>query len=250
MSKLQYQLKAAEKSPERPKKKEQVLKIEQKGKVIEANPLEIAPASEFQKMTDSGHMQVINKLREENRQLKDSLIQMQEAIQTSVNSSIAEMKKLKNIDSSKLNKIVKKCQISEKLDNLEIPQNNLSVQFLNDQLKHNVSRFKKFTKTVVNPSSIASLINEFHETHIKDVEIAKHIPKSPRDVMDEINQKIRCISPQGNNLNKSLKDVDKLAFVDLEPQVYLTTTRARRGRNQRSNIKSRARTPEMDIILP
>jgi hypothetical protein len=65
ISKLQYQVKAAEKSPDRPKK--QVLKIEQKGKVIDGNPLEISPSSEFQKLTDSGHMQVVNKLREENR---------------------------------------------------------------------------------------------------------------------------------------------------------------------------------------
>lgn len=54
-------------------------------------------------------MQVVNKLREENRQLKDSLITMQESIQSSVNGSIAEIKKLKNIDSKKLNKLVKKC---------------------------------------------------------------------------------------------------------------------------------------------
>jgi hypothetical protein len=171
------------------------LKIEQKGKVIEVNPLEISPSDEFQKLTDSGHMQVVNKLREENRQLKDSLITMQESIQSSVNGSIAEIKKLKNVDSKKLNKLVKKCQISEELNNLEIPQNNLSVQFLNDQLKHNVTRFKKFTKTVVNPVTVAGLINEFNETHIKDVEIAKHLPKSPRAVMNEIQEKIRCISP-------------------------------------------------------
>jgi hypothetical protein len=58
---------------------------------------------------------------------------------------------------------------------------------LNDQLKHNVTRFKKFTNTVVNPVTVAGLVNEFNETHIKDVEIAKHLPVSPRAVMDEIN---------------------------------------------------------------
>ena len=42
-------------------------------------------------------------------------------MKSSVNGSIAEIKKLKNIDSKKLNKLVKKCQISEELNNLEIP---------------------------------------------------------------------------------------------------------------------------------
>lgn len=115
--------------------------------------------------------------------LKDSLIKIQESIKNSVNGSIDEIKKLQNIPDKKLAKIIKKCQIDEELGNIEMPQNQQSVSALNDILKLNSNRFKKFAKTVVNPASVAQLINELSETHIKDVKL----PKSPDKIMQEIN---------------------------------------------------------------
>ena len=70
---------------------QQTIKIDQTCKVINSSPIEDSEFEELLKLVDEGHQQLVRALREENKLLKDSIVQTQEAIKTSVNEAIKQI---------------------------------------------------------------------------------------------------------------------------------------------------------------
>lgn len=126
-------------------------------------------------------------MRKENEQLKDALLQIQDALCTPVNESLAKLERLDKVEanhkgmSSQFQTLVKRCKINKHILNghLNSPQDANSVQEAGEVLRENVRRFKRFSQTVLNPITIADLVEELEAVNIKNVERDRLAPSQP-----------------------------------------------------------------------
>ena len=72
-----------------------------------------------------------------------------------------------------LGKIIKKCIIDDEISEqrLKMPQDAEQKKEINEIFKQNIAKFKKFTKTVINPISIAQLVDDMEAVNIKAVNL-------------------------------------------------------------------------------
>ena len=152
-------------------------------------------------MADDGQARVNQQLKEENRMLKDALTKIQADLKDTVDHSLDKLEKLNKIPEDKLTKLAKRCQVTNEVApmRLKLPQNTQSILELQETFNGNVQKFDKFTKTVVNPASVAGLADELGAAKIKDVEpekLVEYAPQTPDGVMNNINEQIRALSPK------------------------------------------------------
>ena len=95
-----------------------------------------------------------------------------------MNESLVKLEQLDKIEtnhkgmSSQFQTLVKRCKINKHILSAQLnsPQDAGSVQEAGEVFRENVRRFKRFSQTVLNPITIADLVEELEAVNIKNVE--------------------------------------------------------------------------------
>lgn len=163
---------ASPQSKPRDNPKEEVPKVTASAKILNRPDDHLAPAVKLQQMANDGQARVNQQLKEENRMLKDALAKIQASLKDTVDHSLDKLERLNKIPADKLTKLAKRCQVTSEVTpmRLKMPQNTRSILELQETFNGNVQKFDKFTKTVVNPASVAGLADELDVATIKDVD--------------------------------------------------------------------------------
>jgi hypothetical protein len=100
--------------------------IQQSAKVLD-NPEQIVetPEKEFWKLAERNNNELLEKIRSENRMIKDVIVKMQEVIKNQVNGTVDALLKMEKINrrgelKEELISLAKKCEVSEDVDQIRL----------------------------------------------------------------------------------------------------------------------------------
>ena len=174
--------KSQEKPKEEPKKEVEPPKVTASAKILNRPDDKQEPIIKLQQMADEGQARVNQQLKEENRMLKDALTKIQASLKDTVDQSLDKLEKLNKIPEDKLTKLAKRCQVTSEVTpmRLKMPQNTQSILELQETFNGNVQKFDKFTKTVVNPASVAGLADELNVATIKEIDPEMLVEYAPQ----------------------------------------------------------------------
>lgn len=119
---------------------------------------------EYKQMLSTGLKKELSYLKEENRILKQNLLTFQDLINKAIEDSLKPLQQvLRNKDMlNQYNQMVKQYRITNTISSMQfnIPQTPATTMYILNVFKENIKKFRQYTQGILNPSTIAELVQQ------------------------------------------------------------------------------------------